>query len=236
MQEAIAQFERDGVVVLRDVLQPEHLAPLREYVTARMQTAGQTETGYDLQAVARQVFDKRDKIEAGEASRFELDGLVGLITQDPEAKPLIEDGADKLEGGAFFYEAGCWRSSDAIQNLALKGGLPVIMAQLIGAETLRFFEDTIFARGPKTPCRTAWHQDLDYFKVGLEGRKIIVWIPLDPCTHETGGTQYIRGSHKWGKTYASNVFFADTPISGSDQPRMPKLMGMKAIMTLSLLK
>lgn len=215
-------FARDGVVVLRGVISLTDINPVRDFIAERMDTIGLTTTGYDLQSVASQVFRQIDKIRAGEATRFDLDKLPAMIAGDQNAKPLMEGGRSPTSG-RFCYEAGCWKISSAIENLALYSNLPMLMADLIQAKELRFFEDTFFARDPNTPQQTAWHQDLDYFKVDLRGRKIIAWLPLDESTTETGGTRYIRGSHLWDETFAANVFFADTPLSGSQHPRLPDI-------------
>lgn len=215
-------FERDGVVVLKDVMSQEHIAGLRSAVDARMRLIGKTKTGYDLQAVADQVFDMKYKIEAGTANRFDLDVLPAQIAADPEARRMA-DKIDTPKPGRFFYEAGCWRLSKPIRQAVFDSALPELVADLVDADDVLFFEDTIFARDPHTPQQTAWHQDLDYFNVGDEGRKVIVWIPLDACDAETGRMKYVRGSHKWGETYAANVFFTSTPMSGSEEQRLPDI-------------
>jgi ectoine hydroxylase-related dioxygenase (phytanoyl-CoA dioxygenase family) len=38
-----------------------------------------------------------------------------------------------------------------------------------------------------------------------------------------GALEYVAGSHKWGETYAPNVFFAQTPFSSSPEKRCPDI-------------
>lgn len=50
-------------------------------------------------------------------------------------------------------------------------------------------------------------------------------MPLDIADEETGAIEYVRGSHRWGKEFAPNVFFAQTPFSDSDAESLPDIEG-----------
>ena len=68
-------------------------------------------------------------------------------------------------------------------------------------------------QGPGTRERTVFHQNATYFEI--EGEKCcVLWIPVDPVTLESGTMLYVRGSHRDGKLYQPNVFFAQTPLPG----------------------
>ena len=53
----------------------------------------------------------------------------------------------------------------------------------------------------------------------------MVWIALDPVTHDNGRMQYVRGSHRWGETYAPNVFISQTPFRSSPERKCPDIEG-----------
>ena len=216
------QFETDGVLCLRKAVDDETISAVRAFVEKRVALTGQTATGYDLQAVHDQVWDLKDAIDTGQAVRFDMGAVPNMVHNDPLARPLVCE-QEASGRGRFYYEAGLWRSSEAIKQAALRSELPHLVAELIGASELSFFEDTVFAREPYTPAITAMHQDLDFFNVGEQGRKVIVWVALDKCSPENGVTRYVRGSHKWGQTYAANLFFSTTPMPDSEHPRLPDI-------------
>ena len=217
-----ADFDRDGVMCLRNVVEPDVVNSVRSFVADRVDLAGQTSTGYDLQAVHDQVWALKSAIDTGKANRFDMGAVPEMVHSDPSARPLVCDDAIK-ERGKFYYEAGLWRTSPVVRDAALYSELPRLVSDLIGAKELSFFEDTVFAREPRTPAITAMHQDLDFFNVGDAGRKVIAWLALDPCSPENGVTRYVRGSHKWGKTYAANLFFSTTPMPESEHERVPDI-------------
>ncbi|MEO0884055.1 MAG: phytanoyl-CoA dioxygenase family protein [Pseudomonadota bacterium] len=220
-EDAASVFADAGVVVLRNVIATDVIEGLRAVVDTRMNAVGTNETGYDLQAVADQVWAQKEAIETGAANRFDFSGVPGLVLGDKKARPVMDGVASADHAhGRFFYEAGQWRSEEAIRRAAFDTELPERVAELLGAKALRFFEDTIFARDPHTPQATVFHQDLDYFKISGEGRAAIAWVPLDPCSLENGVTRYIRGSHKWGQVFAANMFFSSTPLPESEHMRL----------------
>lgn len=216
-----AQFEHDGVICLRGVLSGEHIDGLRSATQRQVDALGCSATGYDLQSIAQQVWSTKHAVETGNADRFDLSDLPNLVVGDKDARPLVETEEDS-EAGMFFYDVAGWKRHDEIRSVALDSDLPELIANLLRSSYLNFWEDTTFIKAPHTKQKTAFHQDLAYFQI--EGEKcVIVWIPLDPANRENGVTRYIKGSHTWPSTYAPNVFFAQTPVSGSPHKRLPDI-------------
>ncbi|MBD3768619.1 MAG: phytanoyl-CoA dioxygenase family protein [Rhodobacterales bacterium] len=222
----IRAFERDGVVCLRNVLTPDEVEHLRMAVKKQMDQLGESATGYDFEALAQQIWDRSGPVEAGAANRFDMQAVKDLVRGDATARPLMEE-AEANEGGLFFYDVAAWRWDQGIRKVAFDSVLPGIAAELLGANYLNFWEDTTFVKAPHTRQKTAFHQDLAYFQI--EGEQcVIVWIPLDPANRENGTMQYVRGSHKWGETYAPNVFVSQTPIRSSPHPKCLDIEGEQA--------
>ena len=219
----IENFERDGVVCLRNVLTPGEIEHLRTAVSKQMDQLGVSSTGYDFEALARQVWDNSQPVETGGANRFDMQAMKELVRSDPSGRPLMEEKEAERRGeGLFFYDVAAWRWDQGVREVAFDSGLPGIAADLLGANYLNFWEDTTFVKAPHTRQKTAFHQDLAYFQI--EGEQcVIVWIPLDPVTCENGAMQYVRGSHKWDETYAPNVFISQTPIASSPEQRCPDI-------------
>lgn len=217
----IEAFERDGVVCLRNVLTRDEIEHLRMAVKKQMDQLGESATGYDFEAIARQVWDTAEPVETGAARRFDMQAMKELVRGDAGARPLMEKD-ETSDKGLFFYDVAAWRWDQGVREVAFDSALPEIAADLLGANYLNFWEDTTFVKAPHTRQKTAFHQDLAYFQI--EGEQcVIVWIPLDPASRENGTMQYVRGSHKWGETYAPNVFISQTPLASSPEKRCPDI-------------
>ncbi|WP_439619550.1 phytanoyl-CoA dioxygenase family protein [Hyphomonas sp.] len=216
-----AAFSRDGVVCLRKVLAPREIDHLRQAVARQTDGLRASPTGYDFEALSRQVWDADRPIDTGAADRFDMDRMKALVRSDVEARPLREeDPSDEM--GLFFYDVAAWKHDRGVREVAFDSALPEIVSTLLDARYLNFWEDTTFVKAPHTRQKTAFHQDLAYFQI--EGEQcVIVWIPLDPAGLENGVTQYVRRSHLWGQTFAPNVFVSQTPISTSTEIRCPDI-------------
>ncbi|MEM6625107.1 MAG: phytanoyl-CoA dioxygenase family protein [Pseudomonadota bacterium] len=218
-----AIFDRDGVVCLRDVLGMTELVGLQNAVDQQIASVGQSPTAYDLESIAEQVWETRkNNVDIGDAARFAIDHFAAVIKSDPEARPLLDTRQDADQNGAFVYETSGWRRHREIREVAFDSHLPRIAAQLMDASVVNFWEDGSFVKAPHTRQKTAFHQDLGYNQ--FEGdQSVIFWVPLDPATLANGVTRYVRGSHKWGKEYAPNMFVSQTPMPGAQAPRCPDI-------------
>lgn len=214
-------FSRDGVICLRNVLAPREIDRLRQAVARQMDSLRTSPTGYDFEALSRQVWNADRPIDTGAADRFDMERMKALVQSDLRARPLREeDPSDEM--GLFFYDVAAWKHDRGVREVAFDSALPGIVSTLLDANYLNFWEDTTFVKAPHTRQKTAFHQDLAYFQI--EGEQcVIVWIPLDPADLENGVTQYVRRSHLWGQTFAPNVFVSQTPISTSSEIRCPDI-------------
>jgi hypothetical protein len=217
---AKACFARDGVVVLRNVLTDSEIRGLRSAVDQQVAGLGTSTTAYDFEELGKQIWSQDNDLDTGPAIRFDLKALSAAVTNDPLARPLL-DGPGR-ETGKFFYDAANWKRQSAIRDVALDSQLPELIADLLDAHYVNFWEDTTFVKTPGTQQRTAFHQDLAYFQISND-HCVIVWIALDPVDATNGALEYVRGSHLWGETYAPNVFFAQTPFSTSPEKRCPDI-------------
>lgn len=222
-------FRRDGVICLRNVLEPEIIKALREDVANQVASLGTSQTAYDLESLARQVWGNQnsdiDEIDVGAADRFDISDLQMILDYDEDARPIREELSQPAHtDGQFFYDAAGWRFYDGIRSTALDSALPSICAQLLESNTLNFWEDTTFVKAPETAQRTSFHQDYAYFQIS--GRQCcIVWIPLDNVTQETGPMEYVRGSHHWEEIYAPNILISQSPHPLSPYEPLPNIEG-----------
>lgn len=219
-----AAFARDGVVCLRGALTVQEIGHLRSAVDRQMAELGASRTGYDFEALARQVWAEGQAVEAGAADRFDMARMKDMVRADEHARPLQEEGGHA--DGMFFYDVAAWKHDCGVREVAFDSALPELVSLLMNADYVNFWEDTTFVKAPHTRQKTAFHQDLAYFQI--EGDQcVVVWIPLDPASLENGVMQYVRGSHLWGETFAPNVFVSQTPFAASPEKRCPDIEGRR---------
>ena len=224
----IQDFAEQGVVRLKGVLSPEEVDSLRQAVDTQIATQKRSSTGYDFEAIAKQLWSRSNQVDVGAASRMDVSMLAAAILADPEARPLLEDIAgDAGETGMFLYEAAGWRRFEEIRQVAFNSQLPAAAAQLMGSETIRFWEDTTFVKAPHTRQQTAFHQDLSFTQIQGE-QCLVAWMPLDPATRESGVIRHVRGSHKSDKTYAANMLVTQTAIPGAPYEKCPDIEANEA--------
>ena len=217
----VSDFERDGVICLRNVLSEQELSGLCGAVEAQIDDYGRSMSGYDFESIAEQVWAGADKVDVKSATRFDMTPAKDRVLADKTARPLREP-ADPNRQGMFFYDAAGWRKHGAIRDVAFDSGLPELIAGLLRSERLNFWEDTTFVKRPGTRQKTAFHQDKAYFQISGD-QCVIVWIPLDPTSMNNGTMQYVRGSHMTGKIYAPNVLFAQTFAANAQGERLPDI-------------
>ena len=216
-------FERDGVICLRNILTRKEIRHLQNAVARQISGLRTSPTGYDFEALASQVWDPDGQVDTGAAERFDMAVMKEMVREDLSARPLKEEDRSE-EQGMFFYDVAAWKSDRGVREVAFDSSLPELISDLLGARYLNFWEDTTFVKAPHTRQKTAFHQDLAYFQI--EGEQcVIVWIPLDAADDGTGVMQYIRGSHRWGETFAPNAFVSRTSFPSSPHPKCPDIEG-----------
>lgn len=219
----LRSFNEDGVVCLRGVIPRDLIDGMAAAVDEQIAGCGATRTGYNFEDISRQVWSDRAGVQVGEAARFDMGYVGNRIRADAKATPLLEAGEGRADAN-FFYDVAGWRDHAAIRNVALDSDLPEITAQLLGSQTVHFWEDTTFVKTPGTRQKTAFHQDYAYFQISGE-QCVVVWAPLDRAGPQNGVTRYVRGSHKWGKVYAPNLVIAQTTTTGATDEQLPDIEG-----------
>src|SRR4051794_2956816 len=160
------------------------------------------------------------------------DALVSTATTDLSAMgdalaesgaPLVQDPAVSAGGrprGQFRAGTDHWREQEEVLQFARDSRLGGIVAQLLGATTVRLYEDSVLVKEPGTFERTAFHQDLAYFHV--DGDQVCtVWIPLDVVDAENGAVQYVRGSHRSTTRFRPNMFVTTMSMPDTEGDEVP---------------
>ncbi len=212
-QEDAAAFDRDGVVCLRAVLCGETVAALAAALDGLSERIGTSAAGYDVTAIRRRLYDapQADAATAGGGRQYDAESVVRNL-RSMAAPALLDSGASG--DGRFLVDSSTWLRDRTIRRLALDSDLPRIAAVILGSHKINFCDDQIFVKTEGAADRTAFHQDYTYFRMrGWQG--CAMWICVDPADRDAGALAYVRGSHRWGREFMPNMFFAHVGIPGS---------------------
>jgi N-acyl-L-homoserine lactone synthetase/ectoine hydroxylase-related dioxygenase (phytanoyl-CoA dioxygenase family) len=217
----VRQFERDGVVVVRGALAAAEIAKLGTALDQLGSGLASSAAGYDITALRTAIFDAGDvERAAGDANQYDM-GALGTYIRSSGKRPLIER-VNEPSDGHFLLDTTTWLRNDVIRRIALDSRLPRVAAALLRSAKVNFCDDQIFIKTPNTIDRTAVHQDCTYFHLqGDQG--CVMWICADAADRQSGAPFYIRGSHRWGREFAPNVFMAQTRLPGSDGDELDEI-------------
>lgn len=181
-------------------------------------------SGFHLTGKQRRAFEQdgvvvlRDVVDAH--WREELEAAVERDIADPG--PFFN--GYRTEAGYFHGNLRIWENDDGFRRFCVHGPLRAVAGDLLGASALTLFYDQLFVKEPRTPQPTRWHNDQPYWPV--RGWPVMsFWIPLDPVTRESGGLEFVAGSHLWGRWFQPEPFAEGAPAyeAGEDYEPMPDI-------------
>ena len=172
-----------------------------------------------------------------EIAQYERDGVVclkGLFDRDwIELMAGAVDEAMRNPGrhgesytkpgnpGLFFGDLDMWQRLAGFRRFVFDSPAAEIAATIMRASRVNFFYDQLLVKEPGTVERTPWHQDQPYWAVsGLQVCSI--WLPLDPVAKENG-VEYLRGSHRWQRTFLPYHFTDGSPYRERTLEPMPDI-------------
>ena len=198
----IEQYDRDGVVHLRGILDPDWLDVLRQGLREVFYDHwGERDVQYDATALAR------DAAAAG------MDVLADDRSRDIQAS------------GRFLTAISAATYNERIRRVALESPLGSIAGALFGADKVNFYDDQILLKEPGAREYTAFHTDEPYYH--LSGTQVCgMWVSPDPVGPDNSPMRYVRGSHRWGTYYLPNAFVSQQPTwEGEGKVRLPDVEG-----------
>ncbi len=154
---------------------------------------------------------KIPKITNQEIEAFEQDGVVCLrgVFEDLWLERLRSAvdwnmtnpspiATDVTQGGRLHLDVFMWTRNADFRAFVFESPAAAIAAQILKAEKVHFLFDHLLVKEPGSVKPTPWHNDHPYWP--LQGWNMCsLWVALDPVTKESGGVQYIKGSHQWRK-------------------------------------
>jgi phytanoyl-CoA hydroxylase len=178
-QEIKASYQRDGYVVVKDIIDPIDLDPLRNFIKAKVdENAREQYTQGKLSSLYQdESFERR----------------YAVICQEQKVSPR---GWNFGSFSREFYD---------LYNLP---GILQILSLILGPEVSNLGSPALRTKLPGSVITSfPWHQDSQYVDQSEIGKKekhtehlhmVTVWVPLVEATIENGCCWVMPGSHRWG--------------------------------------
>jgi ectoine hydroxylase-related dioxygenase (phytanoyl-CoA dioxygenase family) len=156
----------------------------------------------------------RFPITSAEKAAFAQDGAICLRGQfDAGWVTRLQDATDEVladplatmdfiagKAGRFAMSFFMWRRHKVFHDFAHHSPAAAIAGEMMGASKINLFFDHLLVKEPGTSAATGWHHDEPFWPVA--GAQVCsVWLALDPVTRESGGLEYVAGSHFWPARY-----------------------------------
>ena len=172
-------FDRDGYVVVKDLIDPATLDPIRDFIASKVD-------GY-----------AREQLAKGKlSSAYEEESFERRYAAICEALDVSPRGWTFGIFGEVFYD------------LYTHPGILHVLGLILGPEVSNLGSPGLRTKIPDSVITSfPWHQDSQYIdqtKVGVKEQHtgnlamVTVWIPLVEATVENGCCWVIPGSHRWG--------------------------------------
>ncbi|TDU83999.1 phytanoyl-CoA dioxygenase PhyH [Kribbella voronezhensis] len=103
--------------------------------------------------------------------------------------------------------------NEDVHTLVAFPQLAAMAAVLSESPNIRLFHDQIIYKDPAVAIHSAevteigFHTDRAYWQTCSSDQMLTAWVPLTPCSEETGALSFVRGSHRWpGNDNLANFF------------------------------
>ena len=103
-----------------------------------------------------------------------------------------------------------WWADPDLAALATDVRLGEIAAALLGASSVRLWQDQLLYKPPGGPAETTigWHQDwASWDTVASHAAFVTAWVAFDDVDDDNGAMQIIPASHTWGLVPGASNFF-----------------------------
>ena len=135
---------------------------------------------------------------------FESDGAVPL--RDIVDKTWLERLRHAIDRNRkpddwYFKHIYVWQRDPDLAEFCFHSHLPQAASQLLNSEKLNLIHDQVFVKEQASEERTDWHNDGPYWPIN--GPALSIWLAIDEVSEDTGSLEFIRGSHRWDRWFAT---------------------------------
>lgn len=127
--------------------------------------------------------------------------------------PNLTDHTKRNKGksGRFVSAFKIWFDRPRLAEFTHNSNMPALVGELMGADRVNLFFDQCFVKEPGTADPTPWHQDQPFWP--LQGNHVVTtWIALDHVTRDSGGVEFVAGSHKWSRWFQAKSFSGENEL------------------------
>ena len=105
----------------------------------------------------------------------------------------------------FFTKPNVWKTDPYFFEIVQREVFLRLASQLLDSRKLNLLQDQLFVKLPNCDKPFDWHQDHAYAPV--RGLKMVsFWMATKRITLESGGLEFIAGSHLWKSTFVPPKF------------------------------
>ena len=141
-------------------------------------------------------------------------GLARNLT-DPTAYRFPAESTHNGEPGRFFDSYCNWTLIPEYEDFIFGSGVATLAGKIMGAHYAQFFHEHVFVKEAGTQRATPWHQDIPYYCVSGD-QSVSVYVALDDVDADLA-VRFVRGSHRWGKTYYPKVWLDGKDFNVGDK-------------------
>ncbi len=163
--DAISHYRREGYLILRKVLSPDHVQAC---------LAGLAALASDPALTPQQRGDS---------------GAFVALEPGADTTAATADPVDLVRKFGNFID-----TSPALLRAAMSARLHAMLDALMGQGRV-LLQEMALVKPPKISGEKPWHQDAAYFRGSDPNLMFGVWIALDPATRQNGCMEVIPGSH-----------------------------------------
>lgn len=179
--DAIAAYQHEGYVLLKDLISLQTIQALRDFVYAKL-------------AEHHEVFRKQSGLCLDDAEAVRA--YVGSLIDRHARYHTLDKDMQHLVRGEFPISV---RLSEQIRMIIDEYPLIDVLEQLLGADALRMHHPPMlrFKLPDQPQSNVPLHQDSSYNE--HLAKFVTVWLPLCPITGACGGVNVLAGSHRLGR-------------------------------------
>ena len=111
-----------------------------------------------------------------------------------------------------------WETDPAVRPLTFHPKLAQAAAELLAVPSVRLWQDQALYKEPGGRVTTP-HQDSPFWPIG-EVPLVSAWIPFEATSAASGGTGYVRGSHKLGRLRVVDITHTTEPYDIANDPAL----------------